>query len=68
ITTNNLPGCTCRGCQALCKEACVLEINEDPELACAIFDRTSEMRWMAPSPPKDHSDKKIAIIGCGLRA
>ena len=67
--TNNFPEFTGRVCPAPCEGACVLGINEDPvgikSIECAIIDRGFEMGWMVPKPPKNRSEKRVAVIGSG---
>ena len=67
--TNNFPEFTGRVCPAPCEGACVLGVNEPAvtikNIECAIADKGFENGWIVANPPRQRSDKKIAIIGSG---
>jgi len=67
--TNNFPEFTGRVCPAPCEGSCVLGVNEPAvtikNIECAIIDKGFENGWVVANPPKQRSDKKIAIIGSG---
>jgi len=68
-STNNFPEFTGRLCPAPCEEACVLGINEDPvsieNIEKNIVETAFEKGWIVAQPPKERTEKKIAIIGSG---
>lgn len=68
-STNNFPEFTGRVCPAPCESSCVLGINEEPvmikEIEVSIIDKAFEEGWIAPNPPKNRTNKKIAVIGSG---
>lgn len=69
LKTNNFPEFTGRVCPAPCEGACTVGLNE-PQVTiktneCAIIDRAFEAGWIVPNPPKNRTDKKIAIVGSG---
>ena len=68
-STNNFPEFTGRLCPAPCEEACVLGINEPAvtieEIEKTIAEHAWEAGWIVPRPPKERTDKKVAIIGSG---
>lgn len=53
----------------LVQGACVLGINNDPvtikNIENAIIDNAWSQGWMIPVPPKERTDKTIAIVGSG---
>lgn len=67
--TNNFPEFTGRVCPAPCESSCVLGINEPPvmikEIEVSIIDRAFEEGWITPNPPKNRSNKRVAVIGSG---
>lgn len=67
--TNNFPEFTGRVCPAPCESSCVLGINEPPvmikEIEVSIIDRAFEEGWIVPNPPKNRSNKRVAVIGSG---
>lgn len=67
--TNNFPEFTGRVCPAPCENSCVLGINEPPvmikEIEVSIIDRAFEEGWITPNPPKNRSNKRVAVIGSG---
>ncbi|RMA57240.1 glutamate synthase subunit beta [Ulvibacter antarcticus] len=67
--TNNFPEFTGRLCPAPCEEACVLGINEDPvtieNIEKNIVETAFKEGWIKADPPKQRTDKKVAIIGSG---
>lgn len=68
-STNNFPEFTGRLCPAPCEEACVLGINEDPvsieNIEKNIVERAFDEGWIVAQPPKNRTDKKVAIVGSG---
>jgi glutamate synthase (NADPH/NADH) small chain len=67
--TNNFPEFTGRVCPAPCEGSCVLGSIEPPvtikNVECSIIDRGWEEGWLTPRPPKQRTNKRIAIIGSG---
>lgn len=67
--TNNFPEFTGRLCPAPCEKACVLGIIEDPvsieNIEKSIVERGFKEGWIVPKPPKERTDKKIAVVGSG---
>ena len=67
--TNNFPEFTGRVCPAPCEAGCVLGINEPPvsihDNERTIIDKGFENGWVIPEPPKERTDKKVAIVGSG---
>jgi len=67
--TNNFPEFTGYTCPAPCEDSCVLSINDDPvtikNIERAIVDRGWEEGWITPKPPKERTNKNVAIIGSG---
>jgi len=68
-STNNFPEFTGRLCPAPCEESCVLGINEDPvsieNIEKNIAEKAFEEGWVTAQPPKERTDKTIAVIGSG---
>ncbi|CAM4392210.1 glutamate synthase subunit beta [Zobellia roscoffensis] len=68
-STNNFPEFTGRLCPAPCEEACVLGINEDPvtieNIEKNIVETGFEKGWIVAQPPKNRTDKKVAVVGSG---
>ncbi len=69
LNTNNFPEFTGRVCPAPCEGACTVGLNA-PQVTiktneCAIIDHAFKEGWIAPSPPKQRTDKKIAVVGSG---
>ncbi len=68
-STNNFPEFTGRLCPAPCEQACVLGIIEDPvsieNIEKNIVERAFKEGWIKPQPPKNRTDKTIAIVGSG---
>jgi glutamate synthase (NADPH/NADH) small chain len=68
-STNNFPEFTGRLCPAPCEESCVLGINEDPvsieNIEKNIAEKAFEEGWVHAQPPKERTDKTIAVIGSG---
>ena len=66
-STNNFPEFTGRLCPAPCEQACVLGIIEDPvsieNIEKNIVERAFKEGWIKPQPPKNRTDKTIAIVG-----
>jgi glutamate synthase (NADPH/NADH) small chain len=67
--TNNFPEFTGRLCPAPCEEACVLGINEDPvsieNIEKNIVETAFKSGWIIAQPPKQRTEKTVAIIGSG---
>ncbi|MDG2193807.1 MAG: glutamate synthase subunit beta [Polaribacter sp.] len=67
--TNNFPEFTGRLCPAPCEKACVLGIIDDPvsieNIEKNIVERAFSEGWIVPEPPKNRTDKTVAIIGSG---
>ena len=68
-STNNFPEFTGRICPAPCEAACTLNIIDDPvtikSIEQAIIDYGWERGWVEPLPPKQRTDKRIAVVGSG---
>jgi glutamate synthase (NADPH/NADH) small chain len=68
-STNNFPEFTGRICPAPCEAACTLNINNDPvgikSIEHAIIDKAWENGWVVAQPPKDKTDKRVAVVGSG---
>jgi glutamate synthase (NADPH/NADH) small chain len=69
LKTNNFPEFTGRICPAPCENACVLGINAPPvtikNIEVAIIERAYAEGWIKPHPPRQRTDRKIAIVGSG---
>jgi glutamate synthase (NADPH/NADH) small chain len=69
MKTNNFPEFTGRVCPAPCEGSCVLGVIEPPvtikNIECAIIDRAWDEGWVVPSPPKERTGKKVAVVGSG---
>ena len=67
--TNNFPEFTGRLCPAPCEEACVLGINEDPvsieNIEKNIVETAFKEGWIKALPPKNRTNKTVAVIGSG---
>ncbi|HEV2369039.1 MAG TPA: glutamate synthase subunit beta [Acidimicrobiales bacterium] len=67
--TNNFPEFTGRLCPAPCEAACVLGINSDPvtikQVEVEIVERAWDQGWIAPLPPTERTDKRVAVVGSG---
>ncbi len=67
--TNNFPEITGRLCPAFCEYACVLDVNDDPvtirENELAIIEYAFKNNFVKSNPPKNRTNKKIAVIGSG---
>ncbi len=67
--TNNFPEFTGRLCPAPCEEACVLGINEDPvsieNIEKNIVETAFKKGWVEAKPPKNRTEKKVAVVGSG---
>ncbi len=67
--TNNFPEITGRICPAPCEYACVLGINDEPvtirENERDIIEYAFRKGMVVPHPPKQRTDKKVAVIGSG---
>lgn len=67
--TNNFPEFTGRLCPAPCEEACVLGINEDPvsieNIEKNIAETAFKKGWVEAKPPKNRTEKKVAVVGSG---
>ena len=69
LKTNNFPEFTGRVCPALCENACVCGIHDDPvtvrDNELAIIERAWEHGMMTPRPPVLHTDRHVAVVGSG---
>ncbi|MBN1231360.1 MAG: glutamate synthase subunit beta [Anaerolineales bacterium] len=69
LTTNNFPEFTGRVCPAPCEGSCTLGINEPPvtikNIEKTIIENAFEKGWIKPSPPKNRTGKKVAVVGSG---
>lgn len=69
LKTNNFPEFTGRVCPALCENACVCGINDDPvtthDNEYAIIEEGFANGWVVPRPPEVRSGKSVAVIGSG---
>lgn len=67
--TNNFPEFTGRLCPAPCEKACVLGIIEDPisieNIEKNIVERAFKEGWIKPQPPKNRTQKTVAVVGSG---
>lgn len=67
--TNNFPEFTGRVCPAPCEGSCTLGIIDPPvtikNIEAAIIDKAYEEGWIVPTPPKERSGKKVAVVGSG---
>ena len=67
--TNNFPEFTGRVCPAPCETSCVLGISEEPvmikEIEVSIIDRAFDEGWIVPNPPKNRTEKRVAVVGSG---
>jgi glutamate synthase (NADPH/NADH) small chain len=68
-STNNFPEFTGRICPAPCEASCVLSINNKAVtieyIEKSIAEIAFEKRYVKPSPPKNRTGKRIAIVGSG---
>ncbi len=68
-STNNFPDFTGRICPAPCEASCVLSINNDPVtieyIEKTIAEIGFEKGYIKPTPPKERTGKRIAIVGSG---
>jgi glutamate synthase (NADPH/NADH) small chain len=68
-STNNFPEFTGRLCPAPCEKACVLGIIENPvsieNIEKSIVEKGFENGWIVPQPPRNRTDKTVAVIGSG---
>ena len=69
MKTNNFPEFTGRVCPAPCEGSCVLGVIEPPvtikDVECSIIDKAWNEGWVTPTPPKERTGKKVAIVGSG---
>jgi len=67
--TNNFPEFTGRVCPAPCEGSCVLGITSPPvtikNIEYSIAEKGWESGWITPTPPKQRTGKKVAVIGSG---
>jgi len=67
--TNNFPEFTGRLCPALCEEACVLGIHEDPTsirlIEKMIVEYAFEHGLVKPMLPAKRTGKRVAVVGSG---
>ena len=68
-STNNFPDITGRICPAPCEASCTLNLIESPvtikTIEHAIAERGWEAGWVAPSPAKHRTGKRVAVVGSG---
>lgn len=69
LKTNNFPEFTGRVCPAPCEGACTVGLIGDPvtikTIEQEIIDKGFDEGWMAPSPPRVRTGKKVAVVGSG---
>lgn len=69
LSTNNFPEFTGRICPAPCEASCVLGINQPPvtieHIEKSIIEKAFELKLIQANPPKERTDKKVAVIGSG---
>lgn len=69
LKTNNFPEFTGRVCPALCENACVCGINDEPvtvrDNELSIIERAWEHGLMTPRIPAVRTDRHVAVIGSG---
>jgi glutamate synthase (NADPH/NADH) small chain len=69
LATNNFPEFTGRICPALCEGSCVLGLNQEPvtirQIELAIIEKAFERGYMAPRPPRERLEQRVAVIGSG---
>jgi glutamate synthase (NADPH/NADH) small chain len=67
--TNNFPEFTGRICPAPCETSCVLGINQPAvtikNIEKSIVERGFAEGWIRPEPPRNRSEKKVAVVGSG---
>lgn len=67
--TNNFPEFTGRICPAPCEASCVLSINNDAVtieyIEKTIAEKAFELGYIKPTPPKQRTGKRIAVVGSG---
>src|SRR5688572_4488863 len=68
-STNNFPEFTGRICPAPCEASCVLGINNKPVtieyIEKTIAEQAYEKGYIKPSPPKNRTGKRVAVVGSG---
>ena len=68
-STNNFPEFTGRLCPAPCEKSCVLGIIDNPvsieNIEKNIVEKGFEKGWIVAKPPKQRTDKIIAVVGSG---
>ena len=69
-STSNFPEFTGRICPALCEASCTCGIDgNDPvtirQIEISLVEKGFENGWIKPQPPKNRSNKKVAVIGSG---
>ena len=68
-STNNFPEFTGRLCPAPCEKSCVLGIIEDPvsieNIEKNIVEKGFQEGWIVAHPPKNRTDKTVAVVGSG---
>lgn len=69
MKTNNFPEFTGRVCPAPCEGSCVLSVIEPAvtikDIECSIIDKAWNEGWVVPTPPKERTGKKVAVVGSG---
>ncbi|MFD1000161.1 glutamate synthase subunit beta [Ohtaekwangia kribbensis] len=68
-STNNFPEFTGRICPAPCEASCVLSINNKPVtieyIEKTIAEQAFEKGYLKPTPPKQRTGKRVAVVGSG---
>ena len=69
LKTNNFPEFTGRVCPALCENACVCGIHDDPvtvrENELYMIEAAWKAGFLKPEEPAVRSGKKVAVVGSG---
>ncbi len=69
LKTNNFPEFTGRVCPALCENACVCGIHDDPvtvrENELYIIEKSWEAGLLFPRVPEARSERTVAVVGSG---
>jgi len=69
LSTNDFPEFTGRVCPAPCETACTVGLNGEPvsirQIEIELVEKGFKEGYLKPSPPKNRTDKKVAVIGSG---
>ncbi|MDX2249673.1 MAG: glutamate synthase subunit beta [Bacteroidia bacterium] len=69
LSTNPFPEFTGRICPAPCEGSCVLGINRPPVsielIEKTIIEKAFERGYIKPQPPRERTDKSVAVVGSG---